>query len=196
MRTPISFPWGQGLRWFGLSLALLVALLLPQGVAAQEAIGDITITSINCNTGLIQGEVPVTNLEQALRISYVGVGDEFFGAGGYTWTPPSTPYTGTVPLEFTIAGLATGNEVWVDVALYDFSQHSDTSVPVNCATPPGGGGGNGVGVPDHVGLPDEAQVPANPGPPEGLDLPENAGPPEDRGKLDNLGKPANPGKKK
>jgi hypothetical protein len=135
--------FGQRLGLSGLLVVLLLcAILLPRGTAAQQAasVGDITVTSIDCESGVVQGTVEVAAVDQELVVSYVGIdraGNQT-EAGAVRWTPPAgqTPFTGTVPFQFTLADLGTVDYVMIDVALSDFSDTSATRVTVDCGTEP------------------------------------------------------------
>lgn len=103
-------------------------------------IGEITVARIDCGSGVVRGSVEVSSVEGDLAISYTGFDGEgnTIGPGAVRWSPPDgqTPFTGTVPFEFAIDGLATAVTLGIDVATGDFSSTNDLFLPVDCVTPP------------------------------------------------------------
>lgn len=115
MNTPV------GTRGYRISLLALIASLLlgmfglpPAGAVAAPTIGAIVVDNFNCETGLLEAHVPVTNLERVpdpadetefpFRWSYLAHFE-----GGSSSTPPETffalnpaaadsPYNGNLPM--------------------------------------------------------------------------------------------------
>jgi hypothetical protein len=122
----------------GIIVVTLTAMLPQVALAQQERIGDITVTSINCDSGLVQGTVEVVALTQGFGLSYLGIdtANNFFDTGGVDLSLPEAelPYTGTVPFEFTVQNLASSSpdRIVISVSLNDFSDNKEISVPVDC----------------------------------------------------------------